>query len=234
MMSVTAVAAAACALWAVPASAAIKHNTTTKITSPSPANVHTGHPYTFHVKVTSSGGTIPRGKVIVAPVKPTGLGAGYSCTATLSTLGTGACAVTPPFPSYGFVYYEARYLGNLTHNPSVSTGTHLLVVQLTTTTTVGPKTATAGSPVNLTATVVDQANADLSPNGGGTGTVAFFVNNVVVPGCSAVAPADPSKGPDNVATCTTTLAKGTPTVSAVYSGDVVNLTSKGQVTITVS
>jgi hypothetical protein len=56
-----------------------------------------------------------------------------------------------------------------------------------------------------------------------SGTVQFRSNNVVIPGCNAVAFGPPNGASTRTATCTTTsLAVGTNTIVALYSGDVLN------------
>jgi hypothetical protein len=212
----------------------VRSGTTTKITGISPNPVQDGLASVISVSVTKASGTpVPTGTVVVAPTNVEApVPASYSCTATLHG-GKGSCKVTPPVPSYGLVLYEAAYSGNAAHTRSKSTGMHTLAVKETTKTTVTPAMAGPGA-VTLTATVVSQGEADISPNAGGSGTVTFYVNGAVVTGCGAVGLTDPSKGPDNVATCADTLATGSYTVTAVYSGDDVNITSKGTETLAVS
>jgi hypothetical protein len=229
VVSVTAVAVTACALWAGAASAATatKFNTTTKITNTVPGSIHVGQSFTFDVTVTSAGGSAATGKVAVKPTKA-GLPAAYSCTVTLSG-GKGTCTVKPT--EYGVVDYTATYGGDATHNGSTSSGTYPLEVKNVTTTTVGPKTAAAGT-VTLTADVYAMG-ANITVGKGGTGTVAFSNGTKVIAGCSAQK-LTTFTAPNNVATCKTTLAKGTYTINAVYSGDETNVGSKGTVTLTVS
>jgi hypothetical protein len=209
-----------------------RSHTTTKITKITPDPLKDGMTAIITVSVTSPVGTpVPIGRVAVGPTNVVGSTAGYTCTATL-VHGTGSCSVSPPVPSFGLVDVVAKYSGNAVHTGSVSKTT-VLPVQETTTTTVGPKTAAAGT-VTLTADVVSAGDADISQNNGGSGTVTFYIGNTVISGCAAVLPTDPTKGKDNVATCTTTLTANTYTIKAVYSGDDVNLTSTGTVTLVVS
>jgi large repetitive protein len=231
VLSVTAVAATACAMMAGAASAATAAPsaltpTTTTITSITPSPLQDGMTATIAVAVSPAAAT---GTVAIAPINVEGSTAGYTCTATLSD-GTGSCEVTPPVPSYGLINFVGTYSGDTTDATSVSPVV-TLAVQETTTTTVSPATATAG-PVTLKATVVTAGEADVSPPFG-SGSVTFYNGAAVLKGCGAVSPTDPSKGEDNVATCTTTLAAGTYTINAVYSGDDVNLTSTGTETLTV-
>jgi hypothetical protein len=212
----------------------IRSRTTTKIASLVPDPVKDGMTVvvTVHVSV-RPGAPAANGTVNVAPtnvVPP--VDAGYDCTATVVN-GTGACDVTPPTPSFGLVDYQAKFVANSRDKASTS-ATDVLPVQETTTTTVTPGTAAAGS-VTLNADVVSAGDADISPPGG-SGSVAFYIGNSATPitGCAAANLTNPTKGEDNVATCTATFAAGTYTINAVYSGDDVNLTSTGTETLTVS
>jgi large repetitive protein len=209
-----------------------KYATTTTITNPNPGSVDAGDPYMVDVTVTSASGT-PTGTVVVAPTSPTGLPPSYSCTATLSG-GKGSCNVTPGAGTFGDIDYKATYGGDAQHTGSVSTGTYELIVPETTTTTVTPATAPAGS-VTLTATVIGQDKGNISPSAGGSGTVTFTITQgaTTVGTCSAAALTYDGAGA-NLATCTLTLATGSYSVQAVYSGDPNNLTSTGTETLTVS
>lgn len=232
VLSVTAVAVTACSLWAGAASAAsatTKFGTTTKITNAVPGVIHVGQTFTIHVTVTSSGGSAATGKVAVKPT--TSLPAGYSCTATLSA-GKGSCTVKPT--EYGVVDYKATYGGDASHNGSTSSGTYPLEVKNVTTTTVGPKTAAAGT-VKLTADVYAMG-ANITFANGGRGSLAFYNGTTVINGCAAVLLTSFTGPPhfDNVGTCSTKLAKGTYTINVVFSGDEVNEGSKGSVTLVVS
>lgn len=211
-------------------------NTTTAIAGIAPTTVLEGKSAVVTVHVTAADGSVPTGLVqvaptdVVAPVPP-----GYDCTVTLTAAskGTGTCTVTPPNPSYGQITYEASYAGDNTYNGSVSTGSHILTVQETTTTTVTPNTATAGTAVTFTAAVVAGAG-DISPAVGGTGTVTFTVNGSAVPGCTNVALTYNKSTNENLATCAYTFAAaGNDTVVAKYSGDPYNVSSTGTVSVTV-
>ncbi len=209
-----------------------KHATTTTITNPNPGSVHAGDPYTVNVTVSSAVGT-PAGTVVVAPSSPKGLPSSYSCTVTLVD-GAGSCNVTPGAGTFGDIFYEATYAGDSTHSGSASTGTHELVVPETTTTSVTPATATHGS-VTLTATVVGQDKGNISPSAGGTGTVTFTVTQgATTIGTCSKAGLTYDGGGANLGTCTLTLAAGSYSVQAVYSGDANNLTSTGTETLVVS
>lgn len=207
----------------------VRSGTTTKITNANPSNVDSGAAFTFKVAVTVPAGTpAATGFVTVAPTSPTGLSSAFRCTATLAA-GQGSCTIHPP--GFGIVHYQASYSGSPVHISSKSAaGAFALAVQNTTTTTVAPATATAGD-VTLVATVVNEAESDIAPPDG-NGTVAFYVDGAVV--CPAQPLTDASAGADNLATCDDTLAAGTYTVDAVYSGDDTNVTSTGTVTLVVS
>ncbi len=232
LLSVTAVAAATCSLWAGVASAATAApaagtTTTTTITNTSPGTVHAGDAYTIDVTVAGSGGT-PTGTVTVSPSDAT-LPPGYSCTATL-TAGAGSCQVTPGAGTFGDIDYTATYSGDGTFAGSTS-GTFVLVVPETTTTSLSPGTAKAGV-VELEATVVSEAMDNISPSAGGSGTVTFSNGGATISGCGAVALAYTGGGA-NIAECSVTLGAGSYAISATYSGDLNNLTSTGSETLTV-
>ena len=233
LLSVTATAAAACSVWAGAASAATAApaagtTTTTTITNASPGTVHAGDAYTIDVTVAGGGGT-PTGTVKVTPSDAT-LPPSYSCTATL-TAGAGSCQVTPGVGTFGDVDYTATYSGDGTFAGSTS-GTFVLIVPETTTTSVSPGNATPGA-VSLEATVVGQAKDNISPSAGGSGTVTFYNGAAVINGCGAVALAY-NGGGANIATCKVTLAAGSYPITAKYSGDPNNLASNGSETLTVT
>jgi len=233
LLSVTAVAAAACTIWAGAASAATAApaagtTTTTTITNTSPGTVHAGDAYTINVTVAGGGGT-PTGTVTVSPSDAT-LPPSYSCTATL-TAGAGSCQVTPGAGTFGDVDYTAKYSGDGTFAGSTS-GTFVLIVPETTTTSLSPGNATPGA-VTLEATVVGQAKDNISPTAGGSGTVTFSDDGTAINGCTGVA-LTYNGGGANIATCKVTLAAGSYTIAAKYSGDPNNLTSNGSETLTVA
>jgi large repetitive protein len=234
VLSVAAVAATACAMMAGAASAstaapAAGTTTTTTITTASPGTVDAGDPFTIAVKVTGAGGT-PTGTVTIAPTDAT-LPASYSCTATLAG-GVGSCAVTPGAGTFGDIDYVATYSGDGTFAASESTGTFVLIVPETTTTGVTPATASPGS-VTLTATVVGQDKGNISPSAGGSGTVTFYNDGTLISAACAAVSLTYDGGGANLATCKTTLAAGTYTITAKYSGDPNNLASNGTETLTV-
>ena len=230
-LSVTAVAVAACALSALPAMAssaapaAAPVATTTTITYPAldvPVTEPAGTEVTLTATVTAADGSTPTGTVSFAPWNIPGPYASYQvCTATLVD-GTGSCQVDPPVGTWGFMQFEATYSGDATHAGSNSgDGDNKLITPDNTTTTVtGPATATQGA-VTLNATIVPYTDggpifnilAGESETGGDT--VAFTVNGDTV---CATAPMT-WNGTANVAQCADTLAAGTYTVVAAYSGD---------------
>jgi large repetitive protein len=224
VLSVTAVAAATCTLWAGAASAApavpaAGTATTTTITNSSPGTVDAGDPYTIDVAVAGGGGT-PTGTVTVSPSDAT-LPTSYSCTVTLAA-GAGSCQVTPGAGTFGDIDYTATYSGDGTFAGSTS-GTFVLIVPETTTTTISPGTAAPGA-VTLEATVVGQAMGNISPAAGGSGTVQFSNGGTVIAGCGAAALTYDGGGA-NIAKCDVTLAAGSYTIAANYSGDPNNLKS---------
>ncbi len=203
----------------------VRSPTTTKITNVNPSNVDSGKAFTFHVTVTVPAGTpAATGSVRVAPTAPLGLPSVYACTATLSG-GKGSCTIHPP--AYGIVDYRVSYLGSRVHISSKSTVPFELAVQNVTTTTVTPSAAAAGS-VTLTATV-NAGGANISAANGGTGSAAFYIGGTVVTGCAAQLLTFTAGA--NVATCTVTLAASTTPydVTAVFSGDPVNVGSTSPV-----
>jgi large repetitive protein len=235
LLSVTAIAAATCTLWMGAASAATAApaaggttSTTTITNTPNPGTVGAGDPFKIDVAVAGAGGT-PGGTVTVTPSDDT-LPATYSCTATLSG-GAGSCDVTPGAGTFGDITYTATYSGDATFAGSTS-GTFTLIVPETTTTSVSPATASSGT-VTLTATVVSQAMDNISPGAGGSGSVTFYNDgNVISAACAAVSLTYDGGGA-NLATCKTTLAAGTYTITAKYSGDPNNDASNGTETLVV-
>lgn len=234
MLSVTAVAVAACAMGVLPviassspAAAAGLVATTTLITYPpldAPVTEQAGTVVTLTATVTAADGTTPTGTVSFAPWNFPGPYPSYEvCTATLVD-GTASCPVDPPIGTWGFSQFEATYSGDATHAGSNSgEGDNKLITPDNTTTTVtGPATAAPGA-VTLNATIVPYTDggpifnilAGDSETGGDT--VGFTIGGTTVTGCAAV-PMTWNET-NNVAACTTTLAAGTYTVEAAYSGD---------------
>jgi Bacterial Ig-like domain (group 3) len=243
-LSVGALAAAACALSALPALAASAPTGTaasaTTITSPNPtvaADAGVAVPLTATVASSPAGGAAPTGTVTFTPTNlPAPIPSNLICTATLSD-GTGTCDVTPAVGTWGFVLYEATYSGDTTYAPSTSTGEHKVITWDITSTalTFNPSTATAGKPDTLTATVTDEPKDALSKAAGGPDQVTFYANGVAISGCSDVNVTDPSDGPDNVATCTyTPTTAGNVSIKAAYLGDEYALPSSATKTLTVT
>jgi Bacterial Ig-like domain (group 3) len=207
-----------------------KFATTVTINNPklnAPVTTQAGHVTELQVTVTSAGGGTPTGTV---EFLPTNLGPGpYAtdivCNVTLAN-GTGECPVDPPVGTWGFILYQATYLGDATHtgNATVAGAEYKLITPDPTTTTVeGPATASVGS-VTITADVVPDTYggptynilAGFSETGGDT--VNFTIDGTTV--ACAAAPLQWNAGTTtNYATCTTNLAGGTHTVVATYSGD---------------
>jgi hypothetical protein len=222
VLSATAVAATACTLWAGAASAApaagTTPTTTTITNTPDPGTIKVGQSFTFDVTVTPAAAT---GTVTVAST-PAGDG---TCTATL-TAGTGSCTVTPA--EYGVIDFVATYGGDVTYAGSPS-AVFPLAVQNVTSTTVAPARALAG-PVSLTGSVYAMGAKIID----GSGSLAFYRGTKVIAGCAAVPLTKFTAAGDNVGTCKTTLGRGTYAINVVYSGDVVNVASKGSKVLTVT
>lgn len=212
-----------------------KYTTTTTITSIAPNDKAAGTPLTVTVTVASpAGAPAATGTVSVAPTAAAIAGLpGYSCTATLSG-GTGTCTITPPVGTFGFIFYDAAYNGDASHSTSKYTGMYQVTVPDTTATAVAfaPAAGTVGTPDTITATVTNQADDNISPAVGGSGTVTFTIGGVAIAGCTDV-PLSFTMATGNTATCSyTPTAVGSVTVTATYSGDPDNLTSAGTGTLT--
>jgi hypothetical protein len=232
-LSVTAVAVAACTLSVLPAMAssspaavAALVETTTVITNPpidAPVTAQAGTVVTLTATVTAGDGSTPTGTVSFAPWNIPGPYASYQvCTTGALVDGTGSCTVDPPAGTWGFIQFEATYSGDATHAASNSgeADNKLITPDNTTTTVTGPATAAPGA-VTLNATIVPYTgggaayNILLGESETGGDTVGFTVNGATV--CAA-APMT-WNGTVNVAQCADTLAAGTYTVVAAYSGD---------------
>jgi hypothetical protein len=216
--------------------------TATAITNPDPATTLAGEPIAIHVAVTSDAPGAPpaTGTVSVAPVDTDGpLPSSYYCQVTLTPAdrGVASCDVTPGTGTWGYIHYEATYAGDSRHTGSVSAGDHTVIVPETTTTTVSyaPAVPAAGQPETLTAAVVNEAKGSLDPAFPPAGTVSFYVNGTVVAGCAAQQVTFEAAAGANDATCSwTPAAAGSYQLTAVYSGDDLNLTSTSPgVTVTV-
>ena len=203
-----------------------KYATATTETKPAYIDtVQAGNDETLTATVASvGGGAVPTGTVSFAPTNlGTGPMPGYIvCNAKLVN-GTGSCTVDPPVGTWGFVLYEATYSGDSTHTGSVSAGEHKLITPDPTFTTVeGPATAAAGS-VTITADVVPNTYGGLGYNilagysETGGDTVQFSVDGITV--CAASALQWNATTKVNYATCAATLAAGSHSVVATYSGD---------------
>jgi hypothetical protein len=225
LLSVTAVAAAMCMLWAGAASAATTHPqakyaTTTRITNANPGSVQVHKSFTFHVTVSSPAGA-PAATGTVRVTAP-GLRSAFDCTANVSG-GAGSCSITAP--QYGIVKYDATYSGNATHQPSTYAGPYYLDMKNFTTTTAGPATASAGS-VTLTAEVYAMG-ADIDHAAGGTGSMTFYVGTSPTGTPAVACPAqlltsfNPDTG-DNEATCVHSFSAGTYYLTDKFSGDETN------------
>ena len=245
-LSVAALAAAACALSALPALASSSAPaqagliaTTTTITAPAYIVAEdAGVTYDLSATVTpNTGDTVPTGTVTFTPTNLAApIPAAVECTATLNAAGVATCPVTPGVGTWGFILYEATYSGDATNATSTSTGEHKLITWDITSTllTFAPSPATEGDPVTLTADVTDEPLDSLADAYGGPDQVTFYASGVAIPGCSDVNVTDPSDGPDNVATCSyTPAATGSVSIEAAYLGDDYALPSSATQTLTV-
>jgi hypothetical protein len=155
---------------------------------------------------------------------------------------TGSCAVSTPTNSYGFVLQQANYTPASSEFVKSGTGNEewKMINYMPTTTTVTSTAATAGA-VALSANVVPQAPipaANINDDASETGkpTVAFTVSQAGVQIATCTGPLLPLIGgpPPNTATCDVTLAAGTYSVAATYSGDEYSYTSTDTETLTVT
>jgi large repetitive protein len=211
--------------------------TTTAITNPTITTQLSGQPFIINVQVTSAGGGVPTGTVDVASLPQQGiLAAGaYTCTVTLTAAdnGAGNCSITTPTGAYGFVTFQATYGGDTAHIGSASYLECKLINRIPTTTTVAPATATSGSKVTLTATVVPEDNGNLLSAFSETlpDVVNFTVNGAAV--CSNVAIT--WTGTNDIATCSyTPPAAGSYAVVATFPGDEYAMPSAGTETLVAS
>ena len=195
--SVTALAAAACTMWALPAGAAtasvVKHATTTVVSAPKSGYTHTN----IKLSATEKGtGGNPTGTVTFW------LGTRKLCHGSLYRRTTSCSA---QFTNPGTKTITAKYSGNALHKPS--SGTALIKVTnkpsggggpIATTTTVTNPSADvysyvhAGGSTNVTATVAPTSGSSVP-----TGTVAFTLVDYPGPGT-----------PPASLECTTKLAAG--------------------------
>lgn len=211
----------------------IRASTTTKITNANDGTVDVGKPFTFHVTVTSQAGApAANGKVKVAPTAPKDLPAAYSCTAKV-TNGKGSCTITPP--AYGIDDYAATFARTRADKASSYVGPYALAVQNVTTTSITATSTTVGD-VTLTTDVYAEG-ANITGTNGGIGSVTVYVgttaaNVAPIAACAGQLLTNFTGAPsnDNVYTCTgvaalNDLPAGTYYISAVFSGDPVNLGS---------
>jgi hypothetical protein len=146
------------------------------------------------------------------------------CSAvTLTASRTAAC--TTSTLAKGTDTIKATYSGNSTYAGSSGTVTQTVNADPSTTTLASSKNpSTVGQAVTFTATI-GPAGPPVP-----TGTVAFTSNGTTITGCSAV-----TVTALRTAACTTsTLAKGTDTIKATYSGNSTYAGSSGTVTQTVN
>lgn len=191
-------------------------NTTTTIAPPTA--IRLGETLTVNVSVAtqSPGSGTPTGTVTIAD-------GSASCQATLDAAGSGSCTLTPPAPA-GNHQLSASYAA--TTNFAASAGTTTVTVNAApagtiVTSSVNP--SRFSHSVTFTATVTPAAGNPMS-----TGHVDFSDGGTALAGCTSL----PLSG--GAATCAaSTLAVGSHTIQASYSGDANNLPSSGTLTQTV-
>jgi hypothetical protein len=207
-----------------------------------PVTAQAGTTTELKATVTSAGGGVPTGTVTFVPTNlgPAPFATNITCSFTLAD-GTGECPVDPPVGTWGFILYQAIYSGDATHTgfSTVAGAEYKLITPDPTFTTVeSPATAAAGS-VSILADVVPNTYggpgynilAGFSETGGDT--VQFTVDGTVA--CAASALQWNATTEVNYATCADTLAAGTHSVVATYSGDeYTNESTSVAFTITVS
>ncbi len=175
--------------------------TTVLKTAPNPSNV--GEAVTMTATVTAQNGSLPTGTVIF---ESNGVQIG---SAGLN--GSGVAVLNYSALSAGTDGIVAIYQGSSMLAPSTSNTVSQVVDQVNSTTTVtsSPNPSTFGQSVTITATIAP-AGPPLP-----TGTVGFESNGVGISGCSAV-----RLSSSLTALCkTSSLAAGTDTLQANYSGD---------------
>jgi hypothetical protein len=170
--------------------------------------------------------------VKVTPNAPADLPAAYSCTAKV-TNGKGSCTITPP--AYGIDDYVATFAGTRADKSSTYAGPYTLAVQNVTTTSITATSTTVGD-VTLTTNVTAEG-ANITGTNGGIGSVTVYIgtsaaNVAPVAACAGQLLTNFTGAPDNdnVYTCTgvdalNNLPAGNYWISAVFSGDPVNVGS---------
>src|SRR5215469_1610613 len=215
LVSVTAVATAACALWALPASAAtasplVRHATTTRVTA-TPGRAFVGAAVKLSAIVRSRVGT-PAGSVRFT------WNGRKLCTATLHR-GSGFCFTR--FSRARTYLVVGTYLGNSRFLASSGTARVQIVPRHPTTTTVMavPSTVSVGAAVQLSATVTSSCSTP-------TGVVAFKSGSRTL--CSA-------RLSHGAASCAASFGSaGAFTVTGTYGGDAAHARSSGHASVTVT
>jgi phospholipase C len=171
--------------------------TTTLVSSPNPSSY--GQALVFTATVTSSNGSPPNGEVVAFRQGTTVLGTG--------TLNSGTATFSTSTLAVGTKSIKAVYGGDANYASSTSTALSQVVTQANSTTAVtsSQNPSSYGQPVTFTATVTPQFS------GTPTGTVTFEDGTTTLKTIAL------SGG---IASYTTsTLVKGTHTISAIYDGD---------------
>ena len=211
-------------------------------------NWETAGPVTVPFTVTNNtaGGPAPTGTVTISdppdipdqPANPSFTGCTGNLTPVLGTnYSKGSCQVATPTLAWGFVLMRATYNPSSGTFTTSNTGdTEYKILNLMPTGTAVTTTAATAGTVNVSADVYPVAPAlppdnllaafseqiETGPPGDTGDTVAFTVKdgNTVVGSCAASALQAPdATDTNNFATCGVTLADGTYTVVATFSGD---------------
>jgi len=189
-----------------PFSFTVQPATTTTVVSASPSPAVVESPVSFVAKVTGNGG-IPTGSVAFsadgASVGSAALDATGAVTLSYAALAPGTHSIT------------ASYGGDAHDSPSASPAISLVVTTIPTATALGASsTSGASAQVTLVAAVIGASGP--TP----TGTVAFSAGSTVIGSVSL--------NSNGVATLIPSLAAGSYTIVAVYSGDSIHGPSTSQ------
>lgn len=200
---------------------AIKDTTTLALT-PSTTTPAPGTPMQLTATLTplNLGTTVPTGTVAFT------LDGGAAGTAPLVAGTTASLTVTSP--SAGSHNLQASYNGDTNYLASTSPSVNINVAKINTTLVVTPATLTptAGSSLQVSATITAASPGSTQPSG----TVIFTVDGTSV-GTATVAPGSPSTASVTI----TTLTPGSHTLQATYSGDTYyNTSSAATVNLTVA
>ncbi len=182
----------------------------TSLTNTSPTSVTNGQPVTLTGTLTTNGSPLSGQPVTLT------LGSGttaQSCTVTPTTNSSGvvSCTISAVNQPTGPTPVTETYAGNTDYESTGATGSiQVGPSQVSTTLTVSPVTGTYGSPITVSATLVN-AYTNNTPISGAT--VTFKVNGTQ--------PCTGTTNTSGVATCTITPTEpaGSYTISASYGGN---------------